>query len=529
MVKSWSMVQIAGLVVACGMAVSAADWAQWRGPNRDGVSASKTLLAEAWGENGPKQVWRTEKLLGGGQGGWASVSVAEGRVYLYLNAKSRVPIETRTLDERGLRRLGWQKEMPPADVVKAVEAARTSKERQELRQWKEVDQWRRAWVEEHLSEEQSRWRGFALDRLSRGSRAIPLELNDTVATIKDREFASAAELDKWFEENKIDGEVKKTIMQAIPGNKDVADDVVMCFNATDGTTVWKVGLPGRAHGWPCSCTPCVVDGRCYVAGSDANIYCLDAKTGEKMWQAKSKGNPAQNDASSFAVVDGVAVLISGPVAGYDAKTGETLWTTTGLSGNHNSAALWQKGGKTYVVCNTNRDIGCVDPKTGSVLWKVPGGGWSTVAIDGDTMVVYSSHGRVGVSAYKLSLEKAEKLWTQSFTDRGASPVIHDGHVYVIGGRGNSRAMCIRIEDGEAAWEQKMPGTEISSPVVADGKILAVVGSSLHLLRATPDKYTELAKANLGIETCTSPAVVDGKVYLRLGGAVACYDLTKPGM
>ena len=37
-------------------AVEAGDWLEWRGPNRDGISA-KTGLLQAWPEGGPRLVW----------------------------------------------------------------------------------------------------------------------------------------------------------------------------------------------------------------------------------------------------------------------------------------------------------------------------------------------------------------------------------------------------------------------------------------------------------------------------------------
>jgi len=269
-----------------------------------------------------------------------------------------------------------------------------------------------------------------------------------------------------------------------------------------------------------------VGGCCYVLGSDANAYCLDAKTGEVVWKVKAKGNANQNDASSFVMVGGVAVLTSGPVTGFDAKTGEILWSVDNIKGNHNSAAIWSHAGKPYVIANSNGDAACIGPQTGELLWKVRGGGWSSVAIVGDHMAIFSTRGDVGLSAFKLSPTGAEKLWTQKFTDRGASPLIYDGHVYAIGGRGNGRGMCVELATGTLKWDQKLAGTEISSPVGIHGKVLSVVGTSLYLLKATPEEYTLLGQVNLGIETCTSPAIVDGKIFLRLRSTVACFDLTK---
>lgn len=54
----------------------AADWPQWRGPNRDGHSAETGLLA-TWPAGGPPVVW---KATGLGEG-YSSMSVAGGRIY----------------------------------------------------------------------------------------------------------------------------------------------------------------------------------------------------------------------------------------------------------------------------------------------------------------------------------------------------------------------------------------------------------------------------------------------------------------
>ena len=54
---------------------AAADWPQWLGPNRDGVSATKGLLT-TWPEAGPVEVWRKE--IGRG---FSGVSVFAGNAY----------------------------------------------------------------------------------------------------------------------------------------------------------------------------------------------------------------------------------------------------------------------------------------------------------------------------------------------------------------------------------------------------------------------------------------------------------------
>jgi len=55
---------------------SASEWPQWRGPNRDGISPDTGLLQE-WNSKQPKLLWTADGL----GGGYASVSVARGRIY----------------------------------------------------------------------------------------------------------------------------------------------------------------------------------------------------------------------------------------------------------------------------------------------------------------------------------------------------------------------------------------------------------------------------------------------------------------
>jgi outer membrane protein assembly factor BamB len=53
-----------------------ADWPQWRGPNRDGISQEKGLL-KTWPAGGPPRAWET---VGAGSG-YSSVAVAGGKLF----------------------------------------------------------------------------------------------------------------------------------------------------------------------------------------------------------------------------------------------------------------------------------------------------------------------------------------------------------------------------------------------------------------------------------------------------------------
>lgn len=74
--------RLSGLAVAFLFAVSlhAGDWAQWRGPQRNGVSAEKGLLA-AWPKEGPPLLWQVADL----GAGYSTPAVAGDRLYLLGN------------------------------------------------------------------------------------------------------------------------------------------------------------------------------------------------------------------------------------------------------------------------------------------------------------------------------------------------------------------------------------------------------------------------------------------------------------
>jgi outer membrane protein assembly factor BamB len=58
------------------MSASAADWPQWRGLERNGISPETGLL-DTWPKGGPPQIWKTQGL---GQG-YAALAISDGRLF----------------------------------------------------------------------------------------------------------------------------------------------------------------------------------------------------------------------------------------------------------------------------------------------------------------------------------------------------------------------------------------------------------------------------------------------------------------
>ena len=71
--KELVCVFLVALISAVGLA---ADWNQWRGPNRDGLSAETGLLKE-WPKSGPPLVWKATGL----GAGFSSISISGQRIF----------------------------------------------------------------------------------------------------------------------------------------------------------------------------------------------------------------------------------------------------------------------------------------------------------------------------------------------------------------------------------------------------------------------------------------------------------------
>src|SRR6185312_13143332 len=97
--------------------LAAADWPQFRGPNRDGVS-KETGLLQSWPADGPSLEWSTKGL----GGGYSTVSIANGRIYTLGNSPDKKADKKKNrgqlsylvaLDTRDGKQL-WASEVGPA-------------------------------------------------------------------------------------------------------------------------------------------------------------------------------------------------------------------------------------------------------------------------------------------------------------------------------------------------------------------------------------------------------------------------------
>lgn len=463
-------------------AASAADWNQWRGSRRDGLAASSPALIEALPDDGLRPVWQSEPIKSAGDGGWGSPVVAAGRVYLFAHVREK-------LRELGPQKYPWFAPESRPEVTPE--------------EYREYERMRR-------DEDEERAKAFAF-----------------------REF-------------------------------------VYCFSAENGETLWTNRSDSVYTRFPQSGSPAVVDGRLYILGAGRFARCLDAATGDDLWKTHLPGEFRDEYLqSSILLVDGVAIVVAGHLFGLDAATGDIRWEgdPQQTRGSHSSPVLWESAGRSRLIVNLAGGwSGCFDPADGRELWRVKSeAGQATPVVAGDRLITYGNSRAQGLRCFALTDSAAEQLWMyRGLQDKGSSPVVVGNKVYV---QGETRLACIDLATGDADWSDYLDvaNPQFSSPIAADGKVLYAY-ESLICVQATPEGFRPLFDARFGEDglmageatfrrllklddlagepnaaeeaekrlvrhlgrnaplPCASPAIADGRIYLRLKNGLACYDL-----
>jgi outer membrane protein assembly factor BamB len=506
----------------------ATDWPQWRGPDRNGIARQSPALLDEFPKEGPKKIWESEDVITDGCG---SISVSGGKVYVHEHCVERHVWQVTKL---ALERQGYCPGMPP-DLSRKVEEARLGKDRAaKTNNWTTL-QWIDEWLRTNLAREQSKYEGAIRYRLLRGAEALPLDVLDKLVPIVDKKFARQEDWFKWVEGSGLDADAQASIRSL--ARPEEVYEYLYCLDAANGKRLWKTAMSTEQHwAYPSSSTPTVLAGKIFLLDSACTICCFDADNGKLLWESDSfiKQGHDQGRYSSVLVGQKSAVFVTSKgVSAVSPVDGKTMWTVPGTGAcSAGSAAAWAGGPKPYVLVEFDQQLRMLAQETGDVIASAKGGGNSTPVIVGDVAVAC---GNDSLRAYKLSSTNIECLWTVPFKDDYTMPVTDGKYVYAVGGgnhyvegRGNwdGKAMCVELQTGKVMWDEVMSRAEYTSPVLVDGKIVVVVDPELVMFKASPDKFQLVGRANLGLTKWVSPAIADGKVFLRTAKRVVCYDLGK---
>jgi outer membrane protein assembly factor BamB len=331
-------------------------------------------------------------------------------------------------------------------------------------------------------------------------------------------------------------------------------EVCVCLDVASGKELWATPLgntifEGAGGNGPRS-TPTVVGDQLYVLGTYLKLSCLSTKDGKVVWshdiQAENDGQNGtggikQWGNSASPVVEGEVVMVAGGGTGqtflfYERKTGKLLGKHGDEKITHANPTTTVIGDQRQVVFFTQQGLTSVDAKEGAVLWHADFPfSTSTAAsplVEGGIAYCSAGYG-VGAGAFQITKSgktwKATELWRQKgkLPNHWSSPVVYKGHIYGLFGFKEFKTeplKCIELKTGKELWSENGFG-QGGTILVGDDLLTLGDQGQLVLSKATPDKYTELARAQVLSGKCwNNPTVANGLVFCRSTKEVVCLDL-----
>ncbi|HEX8912854.1 MAG TPA: PQQ-binding-like beta-propeller repeat protein [Humisphaera sp.] len=321
-------------------------------------------------------------------------------------------------------------------------------------------------------------------------------------------------------------------------------EAVVCLDADTGLEIWSHEDAARfeealAGAGPRG-TPTVDGGKVYAQGATGLLNCLDAATGKKLWSrnvATEAGAavPLWGFSASPLVTDGLVVTYAGGPKGllaYKAETGEPAWTAEVGIFSYTSPQLATLNGERQVLFLDDRGVAGFDIATGKQKWlhaaPTPNSTRSCqpIAVDGKT-VLFSSEVDIGIATFEVSTgttwSATPKWQTKAMKPAYNDLVVFEGHAYGFDG-GN--LACVDLATGKKVWRGVGYGHG-QLVLLADPKLLVVITEQgeAALVRATPEKHEELGRFEaVAGKTWNHPAVAGGRLYVRNGEEIGCYQI-----
>ena len=388
--------------VIVSAAPRAADWPQWRGPNRDGISSETGLLA-AWPSGGPRLVWRATGL---GEG-YASLAVARGRLY--------------TQGQRGSQQF-----------VMAFDVKTGSK------LWETATSTR--------SFRESRGNGPRGTPTVDGDRLYAMAADGTLASLDaatgkiiwSQNVAQkyGGPMIPWaFSESPlVDGD-RLIVMPGGPGAS------LVSLNKIDGTLQWKTGSDEAGYS---SAVVTDVEGvRQVIALSGASAFGVRVDNGQPLWRYARVSNGTANIATPI-VRDGHVFLSTDYGTGaallkLGARGASEVYFTREMMNHYSTSVL--VGDVLYGFSNSI--LTAMRFRTGDVLWRHRSVGKGSLIVADKFLYVLGEDGILGlVEARPDQYREVSRFEIPSGQfPMWAPPAIADGRLYV---REQDRLMCFDI-------------------------------------------------------------------------------------
>ncbi len=312
---------------------------------------------------------------------------------------------------------------------------------------------------------------------------------------------------------------------------------LLAYRRSDGRLLWEAPAPGGrtdsgAHfkNGHASATPATDGERIYVSFGPRGLFAFDFN-GKLVWQRDlGPMDPYHGAAGSPLLYRDRLILYQDQyeasfIAAFDTRTGRELWRTPrAASVGWGTPIAVRVGDRDEVIVNGQQWVYAYDPASGRELWRC--GGTTYEVIPTPVVgygLVFCASGRAGPTLAirpggSGDVTRTHVSWT---SPRGSpfvpSPILYGEQLYTI----NDMASIVTsflAATGRVLWQGRLGIAQregfSASPVAVDGKVFFTNDEGeTFVIRAGP-AFDLLHVNRLGERTLASPALVDGRWYIR---------------
>jgi outer membrane protein assembly factor BamB len=324
--------------------------------------------------------------------------------------------------------------------------------------------------------------------------------------------------------------------------EDGSKRLLICLDAATGRQAWQREIAAQASkthkkNTLASSTPATDEKNVYAVFWDGKNIHLHAYTldGKPVWQrdlgAWIQGRRGNHGAGLSPVVYGGRVFVNNDqddtaaLLAFDAASGKPLWKAPrkAFGACYSSPFLLERPGEpARLICGSTQGLSAYDPAGGKETWKWEWD-WAGTRMPLRTvgspiyhqgMVFLTSGDGAGdraMAAVPLGGDKPAWEEKRSFP-YVPTMLVKDDYIYWVNDRGI--AACYVARTGQPVWTERLGGDMTASPVMIDGKIYAFSEQGDVYVFAAAPQFALLAKNSIGEPVMASPAVADGKLFIR---------------
>ena len=311
---------------------------------------------------------------------------------------------------------------------------------------------------------------------------------------------------------------------------------VLAKDVRDGRTIWEqTAYEGPVHDARhrassfAAPTPATDGEMLFAYFGPEGLYAYDM-TGRLVWKAVEPFSTLGLGAGTSPVLYRDLVIIQrdedtgrqSALVAYDKRTGRQVWRTKrDVQISWATPVLVDAAGRTELITNASEFVIAYDPATGQELWRTRGvesNAIHTPLIGRGVVVVSAGYPAKKVIALRPGAAPAggRVAWEYSKgTGYVISNIIYGDYLYLF--TDNGIVTCLDPQTGEVKYEGgrvPVPSRFTGSPVAFAGVIALTSHDGDTFMLAAGPVHTVLRTNSVGEPVMSSPAIANGRIYLR---------------